>query len=104
MLVTAHSLSGPVAVRYPRGPGVGVEVETNVHALPLEGEMLRQGSDGIFIAVGSRVYPALAAAKKLQEEHGLNIAVYNCRLIKPLPGELLNLAENCGQDETRIIR
>ncbi len=94
MLVTAHSLSGPVAVRYPRGPGIGVEVETNVHALPLEGEMLRQGSDGIFIAVGSRVYPALAAAKKLQEEHGLNIAVYNCRLIKPLPGELLNLAES----------
>ncbi len=93
MLLTAHSLTGPVAVRYPRGAGVGIEIDSKLQVLPLTGEMLRQGKDSIIIAVGSCVYPAFGAAEKLQVEHGIQAAVYNCRFVKPLPEELVNLAE-----------
>ncbi len=92
MLLTAHSLKGPVAIRYPRGVGIGVDLDSEPVILPMSSEMLKNGSDGVILAVGSRVYPALEAAEKLQEK-GKSIAVYNCRFVKPLPQDLLKLAK-----------
>lgn len=94
MMATAFSLPGPVAVRYPRGTGVGATVDPELAPLPVSrGELLRPGKDVLIVAVGSRVYPALEAAMGLETE-GLDVAVFNARFIKPLPAkQILELAE-----------
>lgn len=97
MVATAFATPGPVAVRYPRGVGIGAEAPqppAELELLPLgRGELLREGADVLVIALGSRVYPALEGAQELEAEHGLSVAVFNARFIKPLPAEqLLELA------------
>jgi len=80
---------GPIAVRYPRGNGVGVPLKQNFDALPLgKAETLRSGTDAALLAVGDRVQPALQAAALLERE-GIHCEVVNMRFIKPLDGELL---------------
>ncbi|NCD25029.1 MAG: 1-deoxy-D-xylulose-5-phosphate synthase [Deltaproteobacteria bacterium] len=95
MLVTALNHDGPVALRYPRGVGEGVALSETPTALPLgQGELLREGADGVIVALGSRVTPALEAATDLFQETGKSVAVFNARFVKPLPAEqLLALAE-----------
>jgi 1-deoxy-D-xylulose-5-phosphate synthase len=98
MMATALALPGPAAVRYPRGVGPGAEVaETpdGVEPLPVgQGELLRDGADALVIALGSRVYPALEGAQELEAEHGLSVAVFNARFVKPLPeAQILELAQ-----------
>lgn len=89
MLKTAVGCGSPVAVRYPRGKGVGVPLDSEISTLPLgRGEVLHDGTDLAIIAVGSTVYPALQAARKLAVE-GIGVKVINARFIKPLDAELL---------------
>ena len=92
LLTTAFEQQHPVAVRYPRGAGVGVAVEAGLRALPFgKGEVRRArapGSDGVargvaILAFGTLLYPALAAAERL------NATVVNMRWAKPLDRELL---------------
>ena len=88
MLYTAIHHNGPVAIRYPRGAGIGVE-QTALRPLPLgRGELLREGDDIALLPVGSTVYPALEAAAGL-EKVGIKAAVINPRFIKPLDEELI---------------
>lgn len=54
-----------------------------------EGEMLRDGHDVAFLALGSMVLPSLEAAEEL-EMHGISAAVYNMRFVKPLDADILN--------------
>lgn len=89
MLKTAVDCQRPVAVRYPRGKGVGVALDTELKTLEIgKGEILREGTDLVIFAIGSTVYPALAAAETLAAE-GINIKVINARFVKPLDAELL---------------
>jgi len=89
MLKTAVDCGRPVSVRYPRGRGVGVTLDPEPKAIEIgKGEVLREGTDLAIIAIGSTVYPALAAANRLAEE-GINIKVINARFIKPLDAELI---------------
>ena len=99
LLTTAFEQNHPVAVRYPRGSGAGVATGTDLTALPFgKGEVRRQmdktavslegkahaASKGIAIlAFGTMLYPALAAAEKL------NLTVVNMRWVKPLDVALL---------------
>ena len=85
---------GPVAIRYPRGAGVGLPVPQTAEPLPLgQGVLVRQGTDALVVAIGSRVMPAVAAADALARETGREVAVFNARFIKPLPkDQLLELA------------
>ncbi|WP_147822273.1 1-deoxy-D-xylulose-5-phosphate synthase [Salidesulfovibrio onnuriiensis] len=94
MMVTAFETKGPVAVRYPRGTGVGADVDPEPEAIPLgRGELVREGGDAVIVTLGSRVYPSIEAAMEL-EEQGMSVAVFNARFIKPLPeAQLLELAE-----------
>jgi 1-deoxy-D-xylulose-5-phosphate synthase len=86
---TALAHSGPMAIRYPRGAGVGVAVSEDPGPLPIgTWETLRTGGDLAILAVGACVYPALAAARELEAE-GWRVGVVNARFIKPLDGELL---------------
>jgi 1-deoxy-D-xylulose-5-phosphate synthase len=90
MLWTALTIDGPVAIRYPRGAGEGVELPQRPHALPVgQAEMLRAGADLAILAVGATVYPAMEAAKALSSL-GVEAAVVNARFVKPLDGDLLN--------------
>jgi 1-deoxy-D-xylulose-5-phosphate synthase len=90
MLVTGLTHNGPIAMRYPRGNGMGVPLHGEDCA-PLaigKAEVLREGGDVLLVAYGSQVYPALQAAEILGE-HGINATVVNARFAKPLDIDLI---------------
>lgn len=89
MLKTAVYHSGPVAVRYPRGNGEGVPMDEELQRLPIgKGEILREGSDVLLIAIGNMVRETLKAAQSLSAQ-GIEAAVINARYVKPLDEELI---------------
>ncbi|MFN3360073.1 MAG: 1-deoxy-D-xylulose-5-phosphate synthase [Pseudanabaenaceae cyanobacterium] len=90
MLVTGLNHNGPIAMRYPRGNGIGVAtMAEGWEPIPIgKGEILRHGDDVLLIAYGSMVYPALQTAEILRE-HGIEATVVNARFAKPLDRELL---------------
>lgn len=94
MLYTAINHNGPAAVRYPRGEGIGVKLDNEFKEISIgKAEVLKEGKDLLIIAIGSRVYPALEAAKQL-ESQGIEAEVINARFIKPLDRELLSARIN----------
>ena len=98
MLYTAVQHPGPIALRYPRGQGVGVPFSSILQKVPIgQAEVLREGEDLLILALGSSVYPALDAAAML-EEQGFSATVVNARFIKPLDEDLiLTLAARHGR-------
>lgn len=89
MLKTALDFNGPVSVRYPRGSGLGVDISSPMEDLPIgKAEVLKEGFDLCFWAIGSMVKPALDAAELLAKE-GISAGVVNMRFAKPLDTELL---------------
>ncbi len=90
LLSTAYAQNHPVAVRYPRGSGAGVAPLEGLAGLPYgKGELRRErqgesaGPRIAILAFGTLLYPALAAAEKL------DATVANMRWAKPLDTELL---------------
>jgi 1-deoxy-D-xylulose-5-phosphate synthase len=98
LLFTGLNQNHPFAVRYPRGQGVGVELGEDFRELPIgRGEVLRDGSEVVLIAVGAMVEPAVAAAAELARR-GIDAAAINARFIKPLDADLIiDLAERTGR-------
>ena len=89
MIKTALDHNGPVALRYPRGNGYGVPLDQDLKGLPIgKAELLREGTDGVVLALGTMVMPALEAAELLATE-GINLSVINARFVKPLDQELI---------------
>jgi 1-deoxy-D-xylulose-5-phosphate synthase len=89
MLYTALTVEGPAAVRYPRGNGMGVPVDTEFKRLEIgKAEILREGRDIAILALGSMVYPCMEAAERL-EAMELHATVINARFAKPLDEELI---------------
>ncbi len=79
LLSTAYAQNHPVAVRYPRGAGVGVAAGTDLDTVPLgKAEIRREGAVLCILAFGTLLYPALEVAEKL------NATVVNMRWAKPL--------------------
>ncbi|WP_347486354.1 1-deoxy-D-xylulose-5-phosphate synthase [Vandammella animalimorsus] len=91
LLSTAYAQDHPVCVRYPRGAGVGAEPLADLQPLPYgQGELRRQASAQAkpgqriaILAFGTLLYPALAAAERL------DASVANMRWAKPLDEALL---------------
>jgi 1-deoxy-D-xylulose-5-phosphate synthase len=84
LLSSAFAQNHPVAVRYPRGAGVGAVQPAGLEPLPYgRGEWTRKGKGVAILAFGTLLYPALAAAERL----GASVA--NMRWAKPLDLELL---------------
>ncbi|OIP37634.1 MAG: 1-deoxy-D-xylulose-5-phosphate synthase [Desulfobacteraceae bacterium CG2_30_51_40] len=97
MLFTALSHDGPVAIRYPRGPGLGVEIDRELEAVPFgRAEILKEGSDIVIVALGSMVTKAIEASGILGEK-GISAAVINARFVKPLDLTILHLAAKAGR-------
>ncbi|MCF7452990.1 1-deoxy-D-xylulose-5-phosphate synthase [Vibrio sp. A1-1] len=84
MLYTGHKHTGPSAVRYPRGSGMGVEIETEFTALEIgKGRMVRQGEKVAILNFGTFLGNALEAAEYL------NATVADMRFVKPLDKALI---------------
>ena len=97
MLYTALRHEGPIAIRYPRGNGVGVPLDSEYQLIPIgEAEVLREGKDLAIFALGSMVHPSLDAALMLEKE-GVQAGVVNCRFAKPLDRKLLEIASASGR-------
>jgi len=98
MLFTAVEHPGPIALRYPRGRGVGVAFSSTLSQLPIgKAEVLREGEDLLILALGASVYPSLDAAKELDKQ-GFSATVVNARFVKPLDEHLiLSLAAKHGR-------
>ncbi|HEX78820.1 MAG TPA: 1-deoxy-D-xylulose-5-phosphate synthase [Dehalococcoidia bacterium] len=90
LLYTALEAKQPMAVRYPRSAGVGVNMDEELHQIPIgSGEVLNQGDDVAILAIGATVAPAMEAAKELAENN-IKAMVINSRFAKPLDAELIN--------------
>ena len=84
MLYSAFMLNTPSAVRYPRGCGLGAQIESEMQALPIgKGLVRRTGEKIALLAFGSMVHPALQAAE------ALNATVADMRFVKPLDEALI---------------
>jgi len=92
MIKTAVYAGRPMALRYPRGAGVGVQMDNEPAALEIgKGEIVAEGDDLTIVAIGVAVQPALQAAELLKER-GITVSVVNARFVKPLDRDLI-LAE-----------
>ncbi|MEY5029347.1 MAG: 1-deoxy-D-xylulose-5-phosphate synthase, partial [Pseudomonadota bacterium] len=95
LLSTAYAQNHPVAVRYPRGAGVGAVPDADLNALPFgKAEIRRQGQGIAILAFGTLLAPALKAAE------ALNATVVNMRWVKPLDTEML---AKVAQDHAQLV-
>ncbi|MEF2244865.1 MULTISPECIES: 1-deoxy-D-xylulose-5-phosphate synthase [unclassified Paenibacillus] len=90
MMKTAIEYSaGPIAVRYPRINGLGVELDANPEPLEIgKWETVREGDSATIVAIGPMLEVAADTADLLKRE-GMNVQIVNARFIKPLDEELL---------------
>ncbi|HCJ34794.1 MAG TPA: 1-deoxy-D-xylulose-5-phosphate synthase [Ktedonobacter sp.] len=105
MLYTATYMDGPISLRYPRGKGMGIPLDSELHALEIgKAELLSPATLALaeqqecaILAFGATVAQAEVAAKELAEE-GISVAVVNARWAKPLDEELIiRLAKGTGR-------
>lgn len=95
MLHTAYLYSGPAAVRYPRGNGVGVEIQPQLSALEIgKAEIVASFNEQYdeqisILAFGSRVTVAIEAAQALAQTHDVGVRVVNMRFVKPLDEQMI---------------
>ena len=81
---------GPIAMRFPRGNGIGVPMDTELKPIPIgTWEVLLDGNDGAILTFGTTIPMALKAAQIL-EKQGHSIKVINARFIKPLDEKMLH--------------
>jgi 1-deoxy-D-xylulose-5-phosphate synthase len=100
MLATAIKHDGPIALRYPRGIGVGVDIDNPYHSIPIgKGEVIENGKDVLILAIGRMVSEAVKARSDLKDQ-GISATVVNCRFVKPLDVDLIC---SLAQEIPRII-
>ncbi len=90
MVATAAAYDdGPIAFRYPRGEGAGVELPDAGTILPIgKGRILREGTDAAILSYGTRLSEALLAAD-MAEQKNMSVTVADARFAKPLDVDLL---------------
>ncbi len=89
MLKTSVAHTGPVALRYPRGSGLGVTLDPKMKVIEIgKGEVIQDGTDIAIFAYGHTVAWAQTVADKFEKE-GVSVAVINARFAKPIDKELL---------------
>ncbi len=96
MVATAAAYDeGPIAFRFPRGEGVGVEMPADPQSLEIgKGRVVRQGARVALLSFGTRLSEAMAAADSLAQR-GIDPTVADARFAKPLDRDLvLSLAQD----------
>lgn len=85
---------GPIAMRFPRGNGLGVPLDKDLKAIPVgTWEVLKEGYDAAILTFGTTIPMALDAAQILGKQ-GISVKVINARFIKPLDGKMLTALFN----------
>ncbi|WP_129688498.1 1-deoxy-D-xylulose-5-phosphate synthase [Gottfriedia acidiceleris] len=81
---------GPIALRFPRGNGIGVPMDEQLKEIPIGSwEVLKEGSDAVILTFGTTIKMALDAADELEKEN-ITVKVVNARFIKPMDTAMLN--------------
>ena len=81
---------GPIALRYPRGNGLGVEMDAEMKVLPIGSwEVLREGKDATILTFGTTIPMAFEAAETLAAQ-GIQVKIVNARFIKPMDEGMLH--------------
>ncbi len=96
MVATAAAYNeGPIAFRYPRGEGLGVDLPERGEVVDIgKGRILREGSKVALLSLGTRLAEALKAAEEL-ENYGVSATVADARFAKPVDRDLIRrLAAN----------
>ena len=89
MLTALEYNEGPIAYRYPRINGLGVDLDETLVPIPIgTWETVREGEGYAVLAVGPMVQIALEAAEQLKRE-GIQLQVVNARFLKPVDGDML---------------
>jgi 1-deoxy-D-xylulose-5-phosphate synthase len=88
-LHTAVLADGPVAIRYPRGAGSGLELPAKPQAWVPKAQVRREGHDVALLAAGRMTITCLEAAELL-EAAGVSASVVNARWIKPMDLEMVS--------------
>ncbi len=90
MVATAAAYDdGPIAFRYPRGAGIGVDMPAEGKPLELgKGRILHEGSDVAIFSLGGRLKEVLTARDEL-EAKGISVTVADARFMKPLDTDML---------------
>jgi 1-deoxy-D-xylulose-5-phosphate synthase len=84
----AHD-EGPIAFRYPRGEGVGVDMPERGEPLEIgKGRMIQQGKRVAILSFGTRLSEVMAACELLQAQ-GITPTVADARFAKPLDRDLI---------------
>lgn len=95
MLTTAYHYSGPAAVRYPRGAGVGTPIVEALNSIEIgKGEVRRTGKNIAILAFGSMVSHSILAGDEL------DATVANMRFVKPLD---VDLVKRLAQEHDLIV-
>lgn len=88
---------GPIALRYPRGNGLGVPMDAELHDIPIgTWEVLREGKDAAIVTFGTTISLAERAANILAIK-GINVEIVNARFIKPMDEEMLHRLMQSGK-------
>ncbi|MFD0827652.1 1-deoxy-D-xylulose-5-phosphate synthase [Neobacillus sp. M.A.Huq-85] len=81
--------NGPIAMRFPRGNGLGVPMDEQFKNIPIgTWEVLKEGDDAAILTFGTTIPMAMEAADNL-EKQGISVNVVNARFIKPLDEKIL---------------
>ncbi|WP_100331518.1 1-deoxy-D-xylulose-5-phosphate synthase [Bacillus xiapuensis] len=90
MVYTAFQYDeGPIAMRFPRGNGLGVPLDKELQQIPIGSwEVLKEGRDAAILTFGTMIPLALKAAKTA-EKQGVSVKVVNARFIKPMDYDML---------------
>src|SRR5690606_19027010 len=96
MLHTAYLYVGATTVRYPRGNGLGVEIQQKMVEIPIGQAEIVASFNGQYdeyisvLAFGSRVQAAVDAAEAFSMKHEIGVRVVNMRFVKPLDTQMLD--------------
>ncbi|MGR3491207.1 MAG: 1-deoxy-D-xylulose-5-phosphate synthase [Shimia sp.] len=90
MVATAHAHDdGPIAFRFPRGEGVGIDIPEDAQPLKIgKGRIVREGKGVAILSLGTRLQEAEAAAEALVAK-GITPTVADARFVKPLDRDLI---------------
>jgi 1-deoxy-D-xylulose-5-phosphate synthase len=91
MVNTAFAYNdGPIAMRFPRGNGLGVEMDEELKEIPIgTWEVLREGRDVAILTFGTTIPMAMKAAEMLEKDN-ISVKVVNARFIKPMDEDMLH--------------
>lgn len=88
---------GPIALRYPRGNGLGVPMDKELHALPIGSwEVLREGTDASILTFGTTI-PLAENAANILAAKGIKVEIINARFIKPMDENMLHSLMQSGK-------